>query len=267
VSPTLALLAALALCAGTIYTLRGGFRDPHGHFTIAGLDPQSTTLALIAVAAAAIFWGPYFGISLVFLVALHEFGHVAAYRICGHSDARFRLIPLLGGVAISNTAPVSQEKQFFISIMGPAICVGPVILAYVLAFLPSDGIPLPVREFLWSFATLGGALNFFNLLPFWPLDGGRMTHILAWIYWKGAARVITIAMSALFAAWALFSGHMILFLFALMGAQSLTYGETLTRIQRPMSKRRGLWAIAAYGAVTAAHLWVGYYFVVGMFLR
>jgi hypothetical protein len=60
---------------------------------------------------------------------------------------------------------------------------------------------------------------------------------------------------------------MILFLFALMGAQSLTYGETLTRIQRPMSKRRGLWAIAAYGAVTAAHFWVGYYFVVGMFLR
>jgi Zn-dependent protease len=152
--------------------------------------------------------------------------------------------------------------------MGPAICVGPVILAYLIAALPYDyALPMPVRQFLWSFATLGGALNFFNLLPFWPLDGGRMTHVLAWIYWKGAARVITIMMSGLFVAWALWSGHLILFLFALLGAQSLTHGETLTRIQRPMSKRRGLLASAAYLCVTVIHFWVGYYFVMGMLLR
>ena len=265
-SPIIGVLVGLALCAGTAFALRGGFRTPRGHTTIVGMDPQGLTLGALAVIAAGWFWGWEFGISIVLLVALHEFGHVAAYRICGHDDARFRLIPLLGGVAISDTVPVSQEKQFFISLMGPAICIGPVVLAWFGAITIGYNQPL-VADFLFAFALLGGALNFFNLLPFWPLDGGRMIHILAWIYWKGGARYITIGMSAIFAAWALYSQAWILFLFAILGAQSLAQGENITRMQRPMSKRRGLWALAAYLTVAATHLWVGYYFVVGMILR
>jgi Zn-dependent protease len=262
----LTVLAAILIFAGTIYALRGGLRAPQGLTgTIVGFDSQSLALGVLAVAAAAYFWGPYFGLSLVFAVAVHEFGHVAAYRVCGHKDARFRLIPLLGGVAISNSAPASQEKDFFITLMGPAICIAPVILATVASY-PVYRLSPQLGEFLWVFGSFTAAFNFFNLLPFWPLDGGRMVHTLSWIYWKGGARYIAIGMSALFAAFAFWNQSVVMFLFAMMGAQSLVHAETINRIQRPMSKRRGLWAMAAYLAVAAVHFYAGLPFLVG-FIR
>ena len=60
---------------------------------------------------------------------------------------------------------------------------------------------------------------------------------------------------------------MILFIFALMGAQSLMQGETLTRMQRPMSKRRALLFFAAYLAVAAAHFMAGFSFISYMVIR
>ncbi|MEO8531349.1 MAG: M50 family metallopeptidase, partial [Deltaproteobacteria bacterium] len=260
------ILIALGLCAVTLYALKDGLRDPRHNLTIIGFDQQSIVMAVIAVGAAAWFWGPNFGLALVLSVAVHEFGHVAAYRICGHSDARFRLIPLMGGVAISSSAPASQEKQFFISLMGPGICVAPVVLSLMLVPAVYPTSPM-IGEFLWAFGSLGDALNFFNLLPLWPLDGGRMTHILAWVFWKGGARNITIAMSALLAAYAVYARSVIMFFFALMGAQSLAQGETLTRIQRPMSKPRALLFFAAYLAVAATHFMAGLSFITYMVIR
>jgi Zn-dependent protease len=260
------ILVALGLCAATIYALKDGLRAPRGSLTIVGLDPQGLTLSALALIAASWLWGFEYGMSFVLIVAIHEFGHVAAYRICGHSDARFRLIPLLCGVAISDTPPASQEKQFFISLMGPGICVAPVILAHMIGYATRNSAPV-VSDFCWAFGSLGGALNFFNLLPFWPLDGGRITHVLAHVFWKGAARNITIGMSAVFAAYAVYAQSLLLFVFALMGAQSLMYGETLTRMQRPLSKRRGLLCLAAYVAVAAAHAVSGFSFILYMVIR
>jgi len=260
------ILLALGLCAMTLYALKDGLRNPRGRLAVVGFDQQGIVLAVLALAAASWLWGIAYGIAFVAIVAIHEFGHVAAYRICGHSDARFRLIPLLGGVAMSDHPPAAQEKQFFISLMGPGICVAPVVLAHMIGYATRYSAP-EVSDFCWAFGSLGGALNFFNLLPLWPLDGGRMTHVLAHIYWRSAARNITIAMSVIFAAYAVYAHSVVLFIFALMGLQSLTYGDTLTRTQRPMSKRRGLLAIAAYLAVAAAHLMSGWTFILYMVIR
>jgi Zn-dependent protease len=61
-----------------------------------------------AVLSAFILW-PFFGLSLgglilacvlTAVVALHELGHMAAFRIMGHRSARMIFIPLLGGIAI-----------------------------------------------------------------------------------------------------------------------------------------------------------------------
>ena len=244
-------LFASFLCLITIYVLRGGFTANGRLLTLAGFDPNGLILGALAVGAAVFFYGPLFGLALILSVMLHEFGHVAAFRICGHSDARFRLIPMIGGVAISSQLPASQEKDFFITLMGPGICLAPMVLAF--ALLELDWVAASqAGEFLCVFAIVTGAINFFNLLPFWPLDGGRCLAILIRIFLPGAARQATMAMAAAMIVLAIYSQSMAMLFFALMGAQSLILGGDVSGVQRPMSKPRGALAAAAYLATLAA---------------
>lgn len=249
------LVAGLALCGLTLYALRGGLVGERG-LTVVGLDPQSLGMGILAVALAAWFLGPVYGASFVLAVMIHEFGHVAAFRVAGHSDARFRLVPLMGGYAISDQLPASQAKAFFIALMGPGISVAPMVLAFSLA-QPAAAIWPQAGWFLGVFATVTGALNLLNLLPFWPLDGGRCTRILVQAFAPRLAQPVTIAMSAGFAAAALAMHSLLLFAFALLGAQSLSHAEVIGQIQRPMTKRQALIGLGAYVFTTAAHLTAG----------
>ncbi len=245
------VLIALGFVAATLYALRGGLVGRGSVVTFAGLDAQAALMGVLAVAAAVYFYGPLFGAALILSVMLHEFGHVAAYRVCGHADARFRLIPLLGGVAISNQLPASQEKDFFITLLGPGICLAPMVLC--LALLEIEAVRYsPAGDFLWVFAVVTGSLNFFNLMPFWPLDGGRCTATLFRVFLPRAALQATMAMSAATIVLAIYSRSMILMVFALMGAQNLVRQGDVGAIQRPMGKGRGLIALGAYVATTAA---------------
>jgi Zn-dependent protease len=247
----LAVLIAVVLCVVTLYTLRGGLVGQRHVLTFAGFDLNALLLGLLAVGAAVYFFDPMYGVALVLSIMVHEFGHVAAYRICGHSDARFRLIPLIGGVAISSQVPASQEKQFFISLMGPGICLAPTALAMALVYLDWPEYSA-VADFLWIFATVTATINFFNLLPFWPLDGGRCIAILAHSFVPSFAGQVTMAMAAAAILLAVYTQSMGMVFFALMGAQSLIQGGDTARVQRPMGKRRGLLAAAAYLVTLAA---------------
>ncbi|MEO5621410.1 MAG: metalloprotease, partial [Cypionkella sp.] len=111
------ILLSSGLAALTWAILRGGWTSPQGLY-LAGFDRNGLLLGVLAVTAACYFWGVLYGLALILAVVIHEFGHVAAFRVCGHADARFRLIPLMGGVAISNTIPSSSDKAFFITLMG-----------------------------------------------------------------------------------------------------------------------------------------------------
>jgi Zn-dependent protease len=254
----LPLLAATILCLSTLYALRGGLVGNGRILTIAGFDANALLLGVVAVGAAVWFFGPMYGAALIVSVIVHEFGHVAAYRVCGHADARFRLIPLIGGVAISNQVPASQEKDFFITLMGPRICIAPMLLAIAIAQQDFIWMQAPgVGVFLTIFATVTGALNFFNLLPFWPLDGGRCLSVLCNTFWPAGARQVTMAMAGAAIALAIYSQSIAMTVFAVMGVQSLFTAQQIAGFQRPMGGMRGALAAAAYLATLATFGIVG----------
>jgi Zn-dependent protease len=260
----LPIFIAVIMCLSTLYALRGGLVGQRGFLTIAGFDVNALGLGAAAVGAAAWFFGPLYGAAVIVSVMVHEFGHVAAYRVCGHSDARFRLIPLIGGVAISDQHPASQEKAFFITLLGPAICIAPMVLAYALYYELAGSYPAIV-EFLWTFAMVTGALNFFNLLPFFPLDGGRCLSILCSSFWPGGAWHVTLGMSAAAVAMALHTGSMSLLFFALMGMQGMSMQHRLVQVQRPMGLPRASLAAAAYAATIATFGMVGWPLIASIF--
>ena len=247
----ISLLLALMLMVGTCVALRGGFVGPGRGLRVVGMDPAGVVLAIIAVAAAVWFWGWQYGLALMVTVALHEYGHVAAFRVCGHDDARFRLIPLLGGYAISSRAPHGPEAAFFIALMGPAICLAPMGLCFVLADLLIGPFPALATD-LYLLGLVMGALNLFNLLPLWPLDGGRMAQLLVRSLLPGAARLLSYAMLATAVALALYLRSVVLAVFVLMTWRGLFQAQAQVTAQRPMPPRVALVALGAYAATLLA---------------
>ena len=252
----LVLLSAAVLCTLMVYTLRGGLVSSNG-FTVVGMDSQGLGMGVLAFIAAAWYFGPLYGVAIVLSVMIHEFGHVAAFRIAGHDDARFRLIPLMGGVAISDRAPETQAHDFFITLMGPGICLAPMALAYALSDVVQP-YSAEAAEFFWVFAIVTGALNFFNLLPFWPLDGGRCLRILTDTFAPGATNFVTLGMSAAMAAAAVAMQSMALFFFAILGAQSLFSWSEAWVQKKQMTKPQGFIALGAYLFTAEAHFWGGF---------
>ena len=248
----LLFIAAIAACLGMWRILLGGWTSPQST-TIIGLDPKGIGISALSVAAAWLFFGPVFGLSLIAVIVIHEFGHVAAFRVIGHHDASFRLVPLLGGYAISSREPSTQEERVFVSLMGPAICLAPMVTAIALVPIASNIFPAAVIPLL-TFASVCGALNFFNLLPIWPLDGGKLTSTILTVYHERAPFYVFVTVLAVIGVFAVVNQRLFLIFILLMGAQHImeTGGTDSTPPYARMSKRRATLCLGAWLFTTAA---------------
>ncbi len=255
----LSLLAAAALNGGIWRALRGGWINPARHLS----EPpglQTLVLALLSIAFAMYLLDPVGGLMLIAVVVIHEFGHVAAYRVIGHHDARFRLIPLFGGVAISDQVPASQLKSFFVSLMGPGICIAPLVAAVAMSEMLVESAPL-TAEYLYYFAILTGALNFLNLLPLWPLDGGRCLSYIMQAFSRRLGQGAVLLMSAALAGYGLMVQSMLLLGFALMSVPSAIRAGAVASYQQPMTRWQAVLALAAWLATAGTHAMVSYWII------
>jgi len=127
-------------------------------------------------------------LSVFFCVILHEFGHALAARKFGVKTFDIIMTPI-GGIARLERMPEGRGQEFWVAIAGPIVnflIVGVIWLGYILF----KGQLLPVHSFsFWNFereATsyfkiillANGYLGAFNLLPAFPMDGGRILRSL-----------------------------------------------------------------------------------------
>lgn len=106
-------------------------------------------------------------ISAVFgCVLLHEFGHVLAARHFGIATRDVTLLPI-GGLARLERMPRNPRQELWISLAGPAVNAA-------LAGLFSIGSMTFGGWFTGRLVAINVALALFNLLPAFPMDGGRV---------------------------------------------------------------------------------------------
>jgi Zn-dependent protease/CBS domain-containing protein len=112
-------------------------------------------------------------------VVAHEFGHVFAARLFGVATPDITLYPF-GGIARLNTMPQEPWREFLISAAGPAVNLVIVIalMLFADATLNFYDVSLLTGEsdgFLATkLATANMILALFNLIPAFPMDGGRL---------------------------------------------------------------------------------------------
>lgn len=225
--------------------LEGGFAPNKGENAQTNITPKSILLAVASFGAGIFLLGPLGGIAIVLGIAIHEFGHVAAFRAIGHNDARFRLIPFLGGVAISNKLPKNQLSEFYIAIMGPAIMLVPLVITGVyINTIGSRGTL--IGDFAALMFVITGAINFFNLLPLWPLDGGRIVRAITFGLSPQLSQVLTLAMSAGLVLWALYAQQPLIFIVSILGFSAARHAGAQSKKQPAMTAGQALNAAAAY---------------------
>lgn len=190
---------------------------------------------------------------IVVAVLVHEYGHVLAFRLAGHPQPVFRLAPF-GGVAFSDKPPASQEENAYVSLMGPGFSV-----ALVVALLLVYWAALPRQPVLSGLALhsagMVGLLNFFNLLPFYPLDGGRALRAVATAAGRRTAMILTLVMSAAMAAVGIFLKSWLLIILALIGLMAAQQQEKDDLRLPPMRGPNAALTLLAYLVVAGVHAW------------
>ena len=139
----------------------------------------------------ATYWALGIAGSLIYFlsVLLHELSHSLVARRYG-LEMRGITLFIFGGVAEMPQEPNTPRSEFVIAAAGPAASVLIGLVCFGLGFAcQSQGWAEPASV-LSSLGILNGALAVFNLIPAFPLDGGRLLRSLLW-GWKDDVRWAT----------------------------------------------------------------------------
>jgi Zn-dependent protease len=157
-------------------------------------EPSSgTTAFVLAIVSALGFFGA---------ILLHELGHAVAARRNGIGISSIQLW-IFGGVARMDRESDSPATEFKVAIAGPLVTLAIVLLMVLagtiaagwsefshafwpaLSFRTEPGVSGVVAMFAWL-AAINALVLVFNLLPAFPMDGGRVARAIAW--WKTGDR-------------------------------------------------------------------------------
>jgi Zn-dependent protease len=208
---------------------------------IAGIDVRIHLAFALVLLLGAVQWGSHhgtrgalFGAALSALlfgcVVLHELGHGLAARRFGLGVREIVLLPI-GGVALIDGKPRRPAHELVIALAGPAVNV--VIAGLLLAIVsPWHGIetvmevaqagrsalaPSIHTAALWLIGANVG-LAIFNMIPAFPLDGGRVLRALLAMAWPARATALATlvgqGIAVTLGVYAILGGHFVLVLIA-----------------------------------------------------
>ncbi|MCJ8156851.1 site-2 protease family protein [Sphingomonas sp. LaA6.9] len=193
----------------------------------------------------AAVWGLAFFALLFLCVVLHEFGHILTALHFGVRTPDVTLLPI-GGVARMDRMPEKPQQELLIALAGPMVnLVIAAVLVLYLGGLPAPGLVLaadPRPGLIEMLALANLSLAIFNLIPAFPMDGGRALRALLAVR-MGHARATRVAatmgqiIAFLFGIFGVMMGHFILVLIAVFIYMAAGAEAGLAQLRRATAGR------------------------------
>ncbi|MGK0366174.1 MAG: Zn-dependent protease/predicted transcriptional regulator [Saprospiraceae bacterium] len=160
-------------------------------------------------------WAIITVLGLFFCVTLHEFGHALAARRYGVGTKDIALYPI-GGIARLERLPKKPIQEFVVAIAGPLVnfAIALLLLPYMI-FMPNSleileagkSFAGSASDFLPAMFVLNLGLGIFNLIPAFPMDGGRIFRALISLKLdRVKATLVAARLGQIIAAFAIFFG-------------------------------------------------------------
>lgn len=165
--------------------------------------------------STTVYWlvGAITSLLLFVSVMLHELGHsviALRYKIPVKSITLF----IFGGVASIASEPPSPVAEFWIALAGPIVSLA---LAGIFRVIePLSGSAAPIFALAKYLAFINFILVGFNIIPGFPLDGGRVFRAIVWGMTKNYRKATLIAAN---------TGRLIAFVFILLGVWQILGGS------------------------------------------
>lgn len=156
---------------------------------------------LLFIALGYVFFGLTIAFLLFVTIVIHESGHYLTMRLFGYKNTQMIALPLLGGVTTGVKEEENPTQRAWINIMGPlpGIVLGwGLLIIYV--FYKTELNNLYLDEWLLYGVIILLIINYLNLLPITPLDGGNILQCLLPPRWF-SVRIILIILGCLLAAY------------------------------------------------------------------
>lgn len=197
-------------------------------------------------------------LALFLCVTLHELGHSLTARVFGIQTREILLLPL-GGVAQLSKNPEQPRQELWIALAGPLVNVAIALILILIGLTPQvdlfayllDGRGLSeilsseqsLSNFLLWLLSANVSLVLFNLIPAFPLDGGRVLRALLamWLGFPQATRIasgIGQLVAIGFGIFGLLSGNLLLALVAVFIFVGATQETTVAESKVVLTTRR-----------------------------
>lgn len=130
-----------------------------------------------------IAWTVFFVLTLFGCVTLHELGHALAARQFNIRTLDITLLPI-GGVARLEAMPEKPLQELWVAVAGPLVNVGIALLLFPFVWIQFSthdlqaATTLSSHTFLLNLFLVNITLVIFNLIPAFPMDGGRIFRAL-----------------------------------------------------------------------------------------